>query len=246
MSFVPDNTWGKLANGSSAPGPSTTLTRVPLKPLQFHFHSTCEHVLDGDTCPLEFHLVTQVDTTTGAPVPAVCKTAPCLAVFGVMLKLNPDPAVKGHPLIELITANIPEEVGVEHATKTGKSLNLTDFLPQNKDYVHYGGSLTIPGCGQGVAWHGEDECMRAQPARLPQQRVCAVGKRGHTCLDCATADTLDADHLLFPWRCSVHSATRPVVGGTTGQISVGAGNCGGGAAAGVVPDAASWKGSQRK
>ncbi len=36
--------------------------------------------------PLEGHLVTMVDNTTGVPVPPECNVGLCLAVFGVMYK----------------------------------------------------------------------------------------------------------------------------------------------------------------
>jgi carbonic anhydrase len=56
---------------------------VPLLPFQFHVHSTCEHAVDGFLCPLELHLVTKVDQKA-KDTPAKCKTANCLAVFGVI------------------------------------------------------------------------------------------------------------------------------------------------------------------
>lgn len=38
--------------------------------------------------PLELHIVTMVDNTTGAWVPEKCKTDKCLAVFGVMVNVS--------------------------------------------------------------------------------------------------------------------------------------------------------------
>ena len=53
-----DNTWGKLYTKASA---GSKITHVPLKPLQFHFHSSSEHVINAvGTAPLEAHLVTMV------------------------------------------------------------------------------------------------------------------------------------------------------------------------------------------
>lgn len=64
--------WGSPSDGT-----------VPLEPFQFHVHSTCEHAVDGFLCPLELHLVTRVDQKA-KDIPEQCKTANCLAVFGVI------------------------------------------------------------------------------------------------------------------------------------------------------------------
>jgi len=77
------------------------------------------------------------------------------------LQLRADPFEEGHPLISLITENIPEEIGAQPAKPLGASLNLNALLPTTKDYVAYTGSLTTPGCGEGVAWH---VMTRARPS----------------------------------------------------------------------------------
>ena len=40
-------------------GARPPLRWYPLKPLQFHMHSTCEHLVGGADCAIELHLVRQ-------------------------------------------------------------------------------------------------------------------------------------------------------------------------------------------
>ena len=81
---VANNEWGAVLAG----GGTGNLTRVPLKPLAFHVHTTCEHVIEGNLCALEIHLVTKVDNTTGAEVPEKCNQEDCLAVFGTIFQVR--------------------------------------------------------------------------------------------------------------------------------------------------------------
>jgi hypothetical protein len=81
---VANNEWGAVLAGGGA----GNLTRVPLTPLAFHVHTTCEHVIDGNLCALEIHLVTKVDNTTGVEVPEKCNQEVCLAVFGTIFQVR--------------------------------------------------------------------------------------------------------------------------------------------------------------
>lgn len=57
--------------------------------------------------------MTAVDSTTGAWVPPQCTTSRCLAVFGVMMKYARDPFAQGDPVIEMMLANAPQDIGPE-------------------------------------------------------------------------------------------------------------------------------------
>lgn len=57
---------------------------LQITPLQFHFHTTSEHTVDGKFSALELHLVTNV---TGANTSCADN---CTAVFGVLFDFSPD------------------------------------------------------------------------------------------------------------------------------------------------------------
>ncbi|KAL4436123.1 hypothetical protein ABPG77_005571 [Micractinium sp. CCAP 211/92] len=133
--------------------------RVKVEPLQFHFHSTSEHLLSGQSTLLEFHLVTKLVKTPGVPMPKECATEDktCLAVFGVMYDLKSDPtAVKGDKLVKTILKWLPKNCpsagrdcvsGVPHW-----EIDLSELIPSSH-YFTYTGSLTTPPCSEGVMWH---------------------------------------------------------------------------------------------
>lgn len=100
--MIPTNgMWGSDAENISS---------VPVKPFQFHWHSTCEHIVDGFMCPLELHLVTKVDNETDAPVPRYCQKNTCLAVFGVTFEYNADDVFTGTvPFMEGIVESLPSQ-----------------------------------------------------------------------------------------------------------------------------------------
>lgn len=71
-----------------APGSTESLglaeTVLQVTPLQFHFHTTSEHTVEGKFSALELHLVTNV---TGANTSCANN---CTAVFGVLYDFSPD------------------------------------------------------------------------------------------------------------------------------------------------------------
>ncbi|KAI3429795.1 hypothetical protein D9Q98_010108 [Chlorella vulgaris] len=134
--------------------------RINLETLQFHFHSTSEHLISGKSAMLEFHLVTKLVPTPGAKMPKECPEGSdklCLAVFGVMYDLRAgDGAPQGDSTIQKIIDNLPkkcEEAGKECKKDVpGWKLDLSSFFP-NSRYQTYTGSLTTPPCSEGVMWH---------------------------------------------------------------------------------------------
>jgi carbonic anhydrase len=98
---------------------------------QFHLHTPSEHLINGEAAAVELHLVHQ--NPQGE-----------LAVVGVMLEngaINND--------LQTVLANMPLQEGVNTANGT---INASNFLPVNRSYYTYRGSLTTPPCSQGVKW----------------------------------------------------------------------------------------------
>nr|VFJ92185.1 MAG: carbonic anhydrase [Candidatus Kentron sp. H]VFJ93142.1 MAG: carbonic anhydrase [Candidatus Kentron sp. H]VFK00001.1 MAG: carbonic anhydrase [Candidatus Kentron sp. H] len=105
----------------------------PYKLLQFHFHTPSEHHIDGKAAPMELHLVHK--NAKGE-----------IAVIGVMMKEG-----KENPVLREIWENLPNELG-EHTKRSGKTFDINGFLPEDKAYFHYSGSLTTPPCSEPVRW----------------------------------------------------------------------------------------------
>jgi carbonic anhydrase len=103
------------------------------KLLQFHFHAVSEHTLAGKHSPVEVHLVHQ--SADGQ-----------LAVVGVMLEEGAAnaayaPVFNHMPMHE----SEPEIVA-------GETVQAANFLPADRTYYNYAGSLTTPPCSEGVRW----------------------------------------------------------------------------------------------
>lgn len=99
--------------------------------VQFHLHTHSEHLINGEAAALELHLVHQ--NSQGE-----------LAVVGVMMEngaINND--------LQTVFANMPLQEGTNTAIGT---INASNFLPADRSYYGYQGSLTTPPCSQGVKW----------------------------------------------------------------------------------------------
>ena len=113
-------------NGSTMTVDGTTYNLV-----QFHLHTHSEHLVDGEAAALELHLVHQASNGN-------------LAVVGVMLENG-----TANAALETVFANMPLKEGVKTANGT---INASSFLPGNRSYYTYAGSLTTPPCSQNVKW----------------------------------------------------------------------------------------------
>lgn len=99
---------------------------------QFHFHGQSEHTVNGQHADMEMHFVHAADDGT-------------LTVIGVFIE-------EGAANRELarIWADLPEEEGDGPMLR---GFNLMQILPNGRNSTYrYSGSLTTPGCDEGVNW----------------------------------------------------------------------------------------------
>ncbi len=113
-------------------GSSITVDGHNFELKQFHFHSPSENAIEGESFPLEAHLV-HADKNGN------------LAVVAVMFREG-----KANPTLERLWQAMPEEAGGK--TSLGDGVSVEGILPASRDYYRFNGSLTTPPCTEGVEW----------------------------------------------------------------------------------------------
>jgi len=115
-----------------APAGTLRMGEVSYQLQQFHFHTPAEEAIQGKRADLVVHLVH--------------REGEHLAVVAIFLNQG-----KSNPLIEAIWKVLPKTVGalVKHEAI---SVDLNQWLPVDKNYYTYEGSLTTPACTEGVKW----------------------------------------------------------------------------------------------
>ena len=113
---------------------------------QFHFHAPSEHEINGMHYPVEIHFVNKSD-------------AGKLAVVGVFIKAGAANAEWKAFTDKLTTATEDPE-----ATKV--ELEWSKLLPTSKTTLRYDGSLTTPGCTEGVKWN-----VMTHPITMSQAQI---------------------------------------------------------------------------
>lgn len=102
--------------------------------VQFHFHTPSEYHIEGQSFPLEIHLVHKDENGD-------------LAVVGVLVKEG-----GVNPTLEQIFWGGPEKAGQTKRLIDVKT-DLNALLPENRTYFRFMGSLTTPPCSEGVNWY---------------------------------------------------------------------------------------------
>ena len=100
--------------------------------LQFHFHSPSEHTIDGKPADLVAHLVHKAEDGQ-------------LAVVGVLFNKGAD-----NVALQAIWDKMPISEG---KVSEAAEIDVNAFLPEDKSYFHYMGSLTTPPCSENVNWN---------------------------------------------------------------------------------------------
>jgi len=115
---------------------------------QFHFHAPSEHEISGMHYPVEIHFVNKSDTGK-------------LAVVGVFVRV-------GATNLEWKTFTDKLNTATADPEATKVELDWSKLLPANKTTIRYDGSLTTPGCSEGVKWN-----VLARPITMSQDQINA-------------------------------------------------------------------------
>ena len=115
-----------------SPGSTIKVNGHAFELKQFHFHSPSENKIQGQSYPMEAHLV-HADKEGN------------LAVIAVMFKTGEKNAA-----LEQVWAYMPDNAGAKDALS--KRIDANTLLPHNHGYYRFNGSLTTPPCSEGVWW----------------------------------------------------------------------------------------------
>jgi carbonic anhydrase len=114
---------------------------------QFHFHHTSEHTVNGKHFPMEAHLVLKSEGSNHSD-----------AVMGVFIK-----AGKENAMLNQFWDQLPR---AKHKTVPPIQVDVGKLLPDNKAYYLYEGSMTTPGCPQGVRWFVLEHPVEASQGQI--------------------------------------------------------------------------------
>ena len=121
---------------------------------QVHFHAPSENTIHGKSFPLEAHFV-HADAKGN------------LAVIGVMFTEG-----KAIPALAKLWEQLPEEESQPITLKN--RVMPSEFMPDNKTYYRFSGSLTTPPCSEGVRW-----LLMKNPITASKEQIDAFKKAVH-------------------------------------------------------------------
>lgn len=142
---------GHTVQANYLPGTTLSIDGREFELKQFHFHSPSENLLNGQSFPLEAHLV-HADKDGN------------LAVVSVLYQEG-----AANNALAKLWAQMPEAVGDKSIVAA--QVKASELLPRDRGYYRFNGSLTTPPCSQGVIWL----VMKEQPT-VSRQQVDAFNK----------------------------------------------------------------------
>jgi carbonic anhydrase len=117
--------------------------------VQFHFHRPSEEEIHGHHYAMVAHLVHK--NAQGE-----------LAVVAVLIRQGDSNA-----FLKRVFDDFPAK-GTSEASVTGATINLNDFLPAQRGYYSFDGSLTTPPCTEHVRWFVLKSAVPASAAQVQQ------------------------------------------------------------------------------
>jgi carbonic anhydrase len=130
-------------------GGTMTIDGKPFALKQFHFHTPSEHTLDGQSYPVEAHLVHAADDGE-------------LAVLGIFYEEG-----EANDFLAPVWEDLGSKSDIQDADPM--ELNVANMLPSDRVTYTYSGSLTTPPCSEGVRWH-----VMQEPLTLSAQQLNAL------------------------------------------------------------------------
>lgn len=138
-----------------APGSTLAVEGREYELKQIHFHSPSENVIDGQSYPMEGHLVHLDGKGQIAVVAVMYEEGPENGAIAAAWKEMPGAAGETKPLTGFGTAE--------------------GFLPASRDYYRFNGSLTTPPCTEGVTWLVIKESAKLSAGQISQfQKVMGM------------------------------------------------------------------------
>lgn len=134
--------------------PAGNLLRIGKRELelkQIHFHGPAEHMIEGRISPIEVHLVHQSEDGR-------------YGVVGIMIEVGEE-----NRLFESLSQHAPKSATATYRDGA-QVLELTDLLPEERNYVRYFGSLTTPPCTEGVDWYVMSAPVEATDSQIGMLR----------------------------------------------------------------------------
>lgn len=115
---------------------------------QMHFHTPSENHIEGQSFPMELHLVHA--NADGA-----------LAVIAVMFTQG-----EQNPALAKLWKHLPNEHKTIITLPQNTTVSAATFIPENQDYYRFSGSLTTPPCTEGVRWLVMKQPTQASKAQI--------------------------------------------------------------------------------
>lgn len=116
--------------------------------IEIHPHMPGEHTVDGQSFPMEMHLVHRGVQSE-------------LAVVGILFRLG-----EANPAVQHFIDAVPIHPGDDYFPS--EHFDAMDMLPSENSYYGYRGSLTTPPCTEGVRWLVMSEIQEVSQEQVDQ------------------------------------------------------------------------------
>jgi len=135
-----------------APGSTLKYGDHTYKLVQFHFHEPAEEKIAGQRrAAMVVHLVHQAEDGSLAVVAALVRPG------------------RENALIKSLWEHIPPQGGKYENPEI--EINAVALLPKDRNFYTFPGSLTTPGCNQGVTWFVLKEPIEFSPAQIAKYKT---------------------------------------------------------------------------